>query len=400
MTAEREYMLRCLSDFCNGKMTQDLPKELDPAMLYQIAENHSLDGILYYQSESLKMAEARFRESLLSHVFLSVNRRDILNEIVSRFHKEGIDLICMKGSVFRDYYPVPELRSMGDIDIIIKPKDREKTDRIMADIGFEHFIDNHSVWTYWIWKFRVEIHDHMFYENLANRIDYRSYFDRIWDHCHRAPVFGIESENLFVPDEEFHFLYLMAHTAKHIINSGSGFRAYLDMALMNKICTEMDWNRVRRELEHLELLDFTKSCMSLCEAWFDTEMPLSDKKTNQLFIDEITAKTFEDGAFGYSNENNRSANAAKLLKRFHGPYIIGAVKRILRILFPSYDNLQLNSRYSFVDGRPWLVPAAWIYRWVYCILRKRKHSVELLTELFVKKKDIIQRQEYLAKWGL
>ena len=400
MTIEQEYLLRCISDFCNERPTHDQPEGLNLDELCSLAEKQSLDGLVYYQSRHQRMLRNRLKEPFFSHVFLSANRRDILGGIVSRLSEEGVSLICMKGAVYRDYYQVPELRSMGDIDFVIHPEDREKVDEVMREMGFDRFIDNQAVWTYWIWKFRFEIHDHMFYENLTNRVDYRAYFDDVWEHCHRAQVFGIESDNLFVPDDEFHFLYLVAHTAKHIINSGSGFRAFIDMALMCRECSRMDWDYIREQLDLLELYHFAGRCLRLCEEWFDIKMPLDVEFPEKGFLETITESTFEEGIYGLWKKSNDAAAAAKEIRRSRMPYYIGALKRMIRLLFPKYGDLQLIPWYSFIDGRPWLTPFVWVYRWIFCIVKKRDHSKRLLTEPFVDKSTVIGRQAYLIKWGL
>ena len=407
MNNEQQFFLNCLKDHIRGEQTILPDQKIDADRLFSIAEQHSLAGIVY--SQCLKSAAqskewAGFRNAFLGDVFFYENRRSLLREIVRHFENSGIPMICMKGAAFSEYYPVPELRSMGDIDIIIRPEDRQETDRIMREeLGYELFVDHQSVWTYLLEKgrFQIEIHDRMFYDPLANEVDYRAYFDRIWNHIHNAPVCGIDSANLFVPEESFHFLYLMTHTAKHIVNNGSGFRAYLDMVLMCRACADrLDWEWIKEELKKLKLLDFTKTCFSLCERWFGVEMPLSDKAPDEEFLRDVTQKTFEDGIFGLENRANARAGAAKDIKRYGNNYYTGAVKRVLKKLFPPYSDMQLVSWYSFVDGHPWLLPFAWIYRWFYCLFRKSKHSMALLTEPFAKKEEVEARETYLEKWGL
>ena len=402
MTPEQIVLLSCLSDLCHGTKTEKPAEAIDLSKLFELANDHCLAGLLYDQCHSwfgLEKAAGQFRAAFLTDVFCSVNRADMLQEIADRFRAADISFICMKGSVFRDYYPIPGLRSMGDLDFIIHPKDREKSDKIMmSEMGCERLIDNHSVWTYWIDQFMFEIHDNMFYEYLTNRFDYRSYFNHVWEHVHHAPVFGITAENMYVPDENFHFLYLMAHTAKHIINSGSGLRAYLDMALMVQRCADrLDWTWIQQELEKMGLLAFT---FALCERWFRIQMPLGHKQLDDSFLETVTQKTFYDGVFGLDNSANQAANSAKEVKRAGAPYWITAVKLTTKKLFTSYRDMQLIPWYSFVDGHPWLMPAAWIYRWGYCAVHKRKRSVDILTEPFLKRRIIGNREALIRDWGL
>lgn len=385
-------------------MLSDEPK--DPDAFFHLANEHCLDSVVYACRKAQinrSRNSALYSNAFQRDVFYYVNRRDILREISEEFSKKKIPFVCMKGIVFSAFYPIPELRSMGDIDIVIHPEDKETVDHILCDIlGYSRFVNNHAVWNYYQgipYRLEVEVHYHMFYEELANHFDYRSYFDHIWEHCHNEEVCGIQSDYLYVPDKEFHFLYLMTHTAKHIINNGSGFRAYADMALMARNC-DLDWEWVGKELEKLELLDFTRTCFTLCELWFQVKMPLGGRSLDGSFFDIVTEKTFQDGVFGLENRQNAGAQTAKEIKRGKKGYLSSALKLNIRRLFPSYENLRLIPWYSFVNERPWLVPAAWVYRFFYCLIRKRKHSEELFLEPFNKKKIVKQRQSYLQQWGL
>ena len=398
------YFLESLSAFLHS----DLPisdgsgKNWDE--VFRIANMHSLEGVVYHVNRQYLPEEIKrkYTKSYASHPVASYQRAAVLSDFFQHLSKRNISVICIKGAVFRDFYAVPELRSMGDIDCVIHSNDRKAVDEILIkELGFRRFIDNHAVWTYWKGHIFIEIHTHMFYEDLANKVDYCAYYDQIWTHCHAGQVFGIQSENLFVPDEEFHFLYLMTHTAKHILNSGSGFRAYLDMALMVKSAgRHMDWDYIKGELEKLALLEFTEICFSCCERWFHIQMPFSSDHLDLELFNTISEKTFDDGVFGLENPENRPAMSAKYIKRSSAPYYFAAVEKVINKLFPPYEDLQLIPWYSFIDGRPWLLPVVWVYRWGYCIVKKLKHSTDLLSEPFTRKTDILQRQELIKKWGL
>ncbi len=402
LSSSQSFFLQCLSDFLNDKTTKSPEDPIDWHEIFKMASSHSLGGILFHQCKELipETVKKKYMRQYFGNLAISVKRQEEIKKLINYFEGQSVSAVFMKGSVFRDFYPLPHLRSMGDIDFIIRTEQRKKTDDILIDqMGYQRFIDNHAVWTYSKDNIFLEVHDHMFYEHLSNQIDYRSYFDHVWEHCTNEPVFGVESDYLFVPEVNFHFLYLMTHTAKHIINNGSGFRPYLDMVLMVKQC-HLDWEWIKKELDKLELLTFTRICFAFCEYWFHVKMPLKKKQLNEDFYKKVTEKTFIDGTFGLGNQQNIGANAAKEIKRNEKSYLFGAGKLTLKKLFPPYEDLQLIPWYSWIDGRPWLVPAAWVYRVFYCMIKKRKHSEDLLLEPFTKKEEVKQRQLYLQRWGL
>lgn len=404
LSNEKKFFLQCLSDFCNQRTT-DIPSyDVDLKKIYQYGQEHSTGAILYWQcGEKMNMISnlTGYQNALANEMYYSVNRTQFMKEVIYYFEQIKRPFICMKGSVFRNHYPVPELRSMGDIDIIIRQEDKEGVDQIFINhMKFTRYIDNHSVWTYYLKDFQFEVHNHMFYENLANDFDYIGYFDQIFEHKHHDRVFGLNSEYMYVPDDNYHFLYLMTHTAKHIINNGSGFRAYLDMYMFTKDNEDLDWEWIRNELIKLRLMEFTETCFALCEKWFDVKMPLSHKELDPAFYEEITEKTFNDGVFGLSNKANEGAHTAKEIKREKKGYWITAVRLIFRLIFPPYSDLILIPRYSLVKGRKWLLPFVWIFRWFYCLIYKFSESIRRLSEPFRIKNKIEKREDYINSWGL
>ncbi len=397
MTAEQAFFLQLLRDFVHQCPSVEPRVSLDWAKIARYTADQDLNGIIYYQCRDLKSIDPQIRESLhksfLSDAYRSVNGEAAMAKLASRFDEAGIDYLPFKGQVLRQYYPVPELRTMGDRDILIHHVDRECSDRIMTELGYSKFIDNHAVWTYQRPALMFEIHDVMFYEYLANDVDYRSYFNRVWDSAISS------GGHRFLPEPELHFLYLMTHTAKHIINNGMGFRAFLDMVFFCRSESSLDWNSLQEKLEELSLYEFTLRCFSLCEAWFDVKMPLSSEEPSVEFLLESTEKIFHDGIFGLENEDNAAAHSAKEIARDDKPYGLAAIHLVLRSLFPPYEDMQLIPWYAWLDGKPWLLPAAWVYRWFYVLLKKRDIGGAKLKEPFGKKL-IEERQLLLKHWGL
>ena len=211
MRAEEMTFLALMRDFSGGGEAE-LPDGLDWEALYEIAKGQSLIGLCYVvlrdrgaSSETLE----RFHPGFYSEVYHAANRAACMVAFAEKAAEQGIALLPFKGWAVKDCWPVPALRTMGDLDVLIHTEDREGTDAIMKALGYARFIDNHAVWTYTERDVMFELHDHMFYEYLANDFDYRGYFDHAWERG-REPGFQL--------------CFLLTHMAKHITNSGLGFR--------------------------------------------------------------------------------------------------------------------------------------------------------------------------------
>ena len=397
MTAEQSFFLALLRDHVQGSVQAPVPENMDCEALLAIARDQSLQGIIYAQIKALRKNGAeipeevfeRFHKAFHNEVWEAANQRAYLAKVSRALDEAGIEHIPFKGCVVRQSWPVPELRTMGDLDILIRQRDVEAADRLMRSLGFARSRDSNEVWSYTLDGLMFEMHNRMFYEHLGNDVDYPAYFDAAWEHADPS----------LEPD--FHLLYLIAHLAKHTVNKGMGFRGFLDLVFFaREQCDQLHWDKICRELEKLKLLRFTESCYAFCRAWFGAEPPIPVKELAPAFYTSVTEKMFRDGTFGLENEQNAGARAAKEISHSGGSYWLGAVKLTLRRIFPAYEDMNIVPRYAFLDGRPWLLPAAWVYRWVYVLGHKRKQGKALLLEPYEKKAVVEKRQQYIRDWGI
>lgn len=399
MKSEQAYFIQILEDYIHQRPSEFPCEEINWLQIAKDAKDQSLGGIIYVQCKDFlpEGSDARqlLHQDFQSAVYTSVNGRAALRKIAVEFEKASISYLPFKGELIREYYPNPELRTMGDIDVLIQTQDRESADAIMHRLGYRKFVDNHAVWTYLKPNLMFEIHDVMFYEHLSNSVNYRDYFNRIWETAIPA-----EGKNGYVPEPNRHFVYLICHMAKHIINKGIGFRAFLDVVFMSQKEQQLNWDWIAAELARLELLNFAKTCFALCERWFHVPMPFSAAGLEETFFEGTTAKMFRDGTFGLQNEQNEAAYFAKEIRRSDQSYWRTAIALTWQKLFPSYEDMQLIPWYRFVDGRPWLMPAAWVYRWIYTATHKFKDSRELFMKPFVKRKLIEKREKLIDDWKL
>ncbi len=392
MTAEEELFLTLLRNYVQGEKSTLPDAPVNWETLYSIAERQALLGVCYIQLRGLLLPKEeldRFHRGFFGEVYYAANRGAEMQRLTTCFREHGIAFLPFKGWIVKECWPSPALRTMGDVDILIRSEDRQASDELMRLLGYDCFVDNQAVWTYSVQDMFVEIHDHMFYEHLGNQIDYEAYFDGLWNGT---------ADTL---DEGAHLLYLITHMAKHITNKGLGFRAFLDLVFfMRRNREKIDIAQLEQEAEKLELLSFMKRCYAFCASWFQESSPFEEYELDPAFYRFVTEKMFQDGLFGLDNEQNEASHSAKEIRHSAMPYWLGAIKVTLYKIFPPYRDMQLIPWYSFVDGRPWLLPFAWIYRWGYCLIKKRKASEDLLAEPFVKRTQIDERNRRMAEWGL
>lgn len=394
MRPEEQLLLQLLRDHIHGRKTEIPAEGCDWDYFLRLVSSQHLGGIAYVQlRDSLREGETLqgLHGGFLRNVFCHICFRDEFDDVARALSQAGIPFLPMKGIHLCRYYPVSQLRSMSDIDLVIRPGDRQRCHQVMEQLGFACSKDLQEVWTYRRDMASFEIHDWMMYQNLAGDFDFRGYFSEVWDHVVPGEPMEIEPN--------FHFLFLIVHLAKHVLNMGCGFRNYLDLVMMTRAET-LDYPLIEEELRKMGLWKFAGTCFALCREWFGVEMPLEAPALDADFLRIITEKTLRDGAFGIQNQENDNGGNVKAIKREGGPYWRAAVRLVLRGLFPSYENMRLIPSYSFVDGRPWLLPAAWIYRFWYCARNKFGRSLDRLLAPVTQREKILTRKDLMDRWGL
>ena len=395
MTKEQTFFLQILSDHLNGRETQ-ARSGLDWDKITEYAQKHQVNGILYYQCKSFLPAElaVRLGERYASELFYYHNRAALYQLVTSRFEEAGLSYYSVKGLELARLYPVPALRTMGDCDIVMRHEDREKAHPIMLELGFRNTQKETLEWMYYKENMEFELHDHLLYEEIGNTKENRRSVDRAWDYVQHAQGCRYEL------DWSFHFFFLLLHLKKHLIHAGVGFRQFMDLVVVMR-SQKLDWDWLCRELEAQKLLAFARVILTLNERWFGEASPLGQVMMDDDAIDKATEKIFANGIFGYDDEENRDLKALNAITQKRGPRWFVRAQNVLAFAFPPYRRMYYIPEYAFVKDRPWLLPAAWAYRF-YRSLRygMEERGAETIVSSLVSNEKLDARKRELAKWGL
>ena len=329
--------------------------------LAKLAHIHSAEGILCYvymtHSELVPPeVQPQLRKLCLQSIALYAGRAEKMCNLVSCLDENGIDCIFMKGFVIRNYYPVPELRTFGDVDFVIRREDRAKCDALMKTLGYEPHENWEPVYSYRKDTEYYEVHTAVLEVDVSDKADYMEYFSHIWEHTCPSETVMLPHALEFTP--EFHFLYLLTHIAKHISGSGVGVRMYLDIAFFIRHFRDTaDWKQIAAELEKLCLTDFAGTVLTAVENWFGVESPLPLKPVPENVIRDFTEFTMAGGVYGYAG---RDKSLIFLKQQNRSEESVSKGKTLLYHAFPPVSAME--NRYTYLQKHRWLLPAAWIHR--------------------------------------
>ena len=337
---------------------QDTPPEPDGLWniphLWRTAAEQNLLPVLAYENKRWKLFDdpnvCRQLDGLLyGTVAANLNRCVDFETLSASFAEHGIAHMPVKGYYLRKLYPTPELRTFGDIDLLIYLEDRQKVHDLMLSLGYTVKQDWEPTYSYIKDAEYYEIHTNLMDGNLDDRSDLQAYFDAAW--AHAVPDDGLR----FRPEDDFHFIYTVCHLAKHLYGGGAGLRMYLDVALYIKHKDDsLHWQAIVGEFTALHLEGFFHTVMNACRVWFGTKTicPLPEPDTETL--DRLLSYTLDSDLFGHSRDH------AVIELRNEKDEVPSRSSVLRKMLFPPAT--EIESRYTFLQNRHLLLPLAWLVR--------------------------------------
>jgi len=285
----------------------------------------------------------------------------------------------LKGCRMKALYPKPELRIMGDADILIRMEQYEKIRPIMLELGFEEGDESDHELHWVLPQLHVELHKRMV---PSHNLDFHAYFGDGWQ---LATIKDGFRHSMTAEDE---MVYLFTHFAKHYRDGGIGCRHVVDLWVYRRANPELDEGYVQAELEKLQLLEFYRNVMRLIDFWFcDGD--------GDAMLEFMTEYIMAAGSWGDLSDRVM-AETLRDAKHWH---IGGKAAYIRRKLFPSATILR--GKYTILKKAPWMLPVVWLVRPFYKVLFERKSLDRPKEELkMMDEKVLRQRQKMLEYVGL
>ena len=342
-----------------------ISKDFDWGKAVKLGLNHKILPLLYYGAHNSGInIPDEIEESLLvlvtRYLITSEQQLQDLDKIKNLFNKANIKYMPLKGSVLKSYYPRPELRPMGDIDILIDLDQLDKISECMAAIGYvEEKTSDHEI--KWFKGERlIELHKRLI---PSYNVDFYNYFGDGWKLA--KPV--SEGSNVYELSCENAFIYLFTHFAKHYRDAGIGILHLVDLLVFTDRHKNLDLAFVKREIKKLGLYEFYINVMFMLGVCF------SGAKATDI-SDHIINKIFESGSYG-NLKTQILSTAVKSTKNVKHKRFMRFTLFLKRVFMPYRG---MCNRHKILKKLPFLLPFFWIYRIFSVLLFKRKNiKIEL-----------------------
>lgn len=300
--------------------------------------------------------------------------------ITAEFEKENIEYMPLKGMVLKTLYPKPEMRTMGDADILIKLEQYGRIEEIMKKLGFEYQRETDHEYVWHNNSLLVELHKSVI---TSYNKDFYEYFGSGWKVAHN--ISGTSRYEMSIED---FYIYIFVHFTKHYRVSGIGIKHLLDLWVFSEKHPELNRDYIADELKKMNLYTFYGNILNTIDAWFN-------KGTDTDITDFITNVLFDSGQYGSGSK----ALVSRSMRDNSGSVRKRKLSMFLKRMFLPYR--EMKNRYSILAKLPFLLPIMWIVRWfelAFC----RKHIVKkYMSEMkLVNQKSIDEKQFALDFVGL
>lgn len=278
----------------------------------KLAKNHALMGlisdVLLTRREIRDGLPPKFVEKLQNIPMTNVGMHSQMNMtlqlLVLTLRKAGIEPVLLKGQGLAKYYPIPELRQCGDIDIYVAEENYEKAYDAMLPIVSE--IENKSrIWDRMHYDAKighiiVEIHYKA--DEIYSRKGAKLYKDIMTsglskDLCPQR--FG--EIDVMTPNDTYNAFYIFGHLWRHFSSSGVGLRQFCDWAcFLHTHVGKLDLPYLKKMLDDL---GFMKPWQVLgCFLVKDLGLPEDDfpfyNKKYVRKVNSVREYVMTDGNFG------------------------------------------------------------------------------------------------------
>lgn len=371
-----------------------IPPDMDWAVTGKYAKEQ---GVLSFLYDGAVTAKAEVPAELLTKwknaTFQGVIRNERLlhaqDELLTWFEQAGILCVVLKGSSVARYYPQPDLRVLGDIDVLVDKSDVDTAREILEQHGYAfHESDHEFHMGFTRPGSYVELHYNV--TKLPDSAGGRAagkvidtFLSDIKQSCignHRFPTLSETNQAIM----------LLLHMIRHMFESGIGLRQLCDWAVyMASVETTNFENGTLSILEQCGLKKYaeiaTRACikyLGLSEenmAWCEC---VSEEECG-LFISDV----FREGNMG-------SANHERMASWLIDSSEMGNKSSSLKALIVRLNQLAYL-HFPVVKKCPLLLPLFWLYLpvryfWRAMLGKRPKRSLQNAVKNAKKQRDLYE----------
>lgn len=299
--------------------------------LVRLAERHGMVSLLYPElCENQKISDRlKQRVSMAAkQTVLQQYRLLFLSKyLISLLEENGIDAVILKGATVGTYYPVPELRKSGDVDLLLlNPKDLNKVKQLLEMENIQMAKEQsalHHVCFATMDGIEIEVHTMLAepFDNEKTNVGLRFLFKEKKDVVVKKEIMGIDLPVLSTP---YYAFELLLHMLQHFLRSGFGLRLLCDWVVFWKTTfTTQEKEQYMELVSQFGVRGFSDMITETCIKYLGLSGELMQWMdiSSEYPVAEFMRETLDAEEFGKSNVNRmvvmRGTGIKDYFREFH-----------------------------------------------------------------------------------
>lgn len=390
MDINKEYFIYLLSCFLNGENPNG--KFIEWKTIYRLSEIHGVSAVI---AREINQLESRFKpEDVLLSYFRQQLGYTIQNSEIKDnafytlkaiLNENKIDHIFVKGIIIKNYYPVKELRTSGDIDFIVRDSQFDNALKAFKKNAIKIHNSTYETVIFEINSNLIEMHR---YSDVNS-----DYFDDIFNLC------TDHDKSTYFLDDYNHLLYIICHMVKHLKYRGAGIRMLMDIDVLIRKIPAFEQDKFYEMCKAAGILKSAQVLMSLSNYFFKTPIvPVVDFNMEIKLLSDLEKVLIDGGRFGYSKNSVSLQYIRESVNKNGEITLFSKFKILYKMAFPSKE--YLKNCYPYYKKHSFLYPVARINRLIDGILKKRKHVNKTYKQVFSENNFSNIQLELLSELGI
>lgn len=338
------YFLHLLKCGLKSEKPEEPPVGIDFEAIFELAKKQDVENIVFLSIDQLENnidsnLYSIWQEAYYKRMKYSVFQDMALEELIEVFTSKGIDCMPLKGSVIKSYYPNPDLRTMGDIDFLVREQNRQVVRDIMHILGYEDdVLDDGQVDGFKRGKIDyIEIH----YDFSAENHIMHDVFTIYWN-----KLLPTDIEHLYEMTFEDLYFFNIGHYVKNMHNKGMGLRGVVDTFVLWNRLTDNQKQVLNERFAEVNIDEFNSKLVKIADIWFNEVKDDGSLDALQKYL--LNKKTYGD----YKTET--------ILNAVYSEQTSSNAKYLKDKIFPSADDLY--ERFDIKRKCFLILPFLWIWR--------------------------------------
>ena len=313
-------------------------------------------SIVSAMSQELK---TKIKTFMMANIMTHGKLNGVLVKVVSELSASGIRSVLLKGQGLAQYYPKPEMRQCGDIDLyvgldqysasydVLQPLATKIDDRKALEVG-KHY-------DFYVGKVSVEVHRYSERYPTAR-------LDRIYQEISKKGLsealvpMVFSGQEVNTPSDVYNAFYIFSHIFHHFLTSGLGSRQLCDwMLFLRQRSSYIDIDSLREILSRLDMMKPWQAFGCVLVKYFGMPadlFPFYDSSQEHK-AEKILIRLLDEGNFGQQRDVNKKRGANYLLNKTRA--VLAHIGRTfgLFFLFPRHSFRQIWHTISSGFAQVW-----------------------------------------------